>query len=123
MKRTCGGCSECCRVFDIPELEKEARCRCPKLTYDEVTFGHRCSIYPDRPDVCRDFECEWLRGYGDDKDKPSTTGVVFRRVWKNDESQLHAFESDDDLRPKDPMIDRMTRHPEEMVVWHSWRVS
>ncbi len=117
--RTCDGCSECCRVFDIPELDKAGGCRCPKLTRSELT--PRCSIYPDRPDVCRDFECEWLRGYGPDRDKPSMTGFVFRRVWREDESQLHAFACDDDLLPGSSVIARMKRYPEEMVIWHPWR--
>ena len=103
-ERTCDGCSECCRIFDIdtPELQKEAGCPCPNLTtIHAFPFGKECGIYPDRPPVCRDFKCEWLRGYGGDSDKPDGSGIVFLRAWRGNESQLHAFPCDDDLRPDD----------------------
>ena len=44
----------CCSALEIVELKKPAGPLC----------GHscdaRCVIYPERPQVCRDFECEWL---------------------------------------------------------------
>lgn len=58
-KRKCGECSLCCYVLDISEpINKPAfewcrHCRPGK---------GGCSIYSDRPDGCRDFECGWLKG-------------------------------------------------------------
>ena len=43
----------CCSALEIPELNKPAGPAC-----QHCAAG--CAIYPDRPDVCRDFECEWL---------------------------------------------------------------
>lgn len=44
----------CCSALHIPELRKPAGPKCPNC---EVSS---CAIYHDRPQVCRDFECEWL---------------------------------------------------------------
>ena len=52
--KNCGACMMCCIVLEIEELEKPAGPACPNC----VNPG--CKIYPERPQVCRDFECEWL---------------------------------------------------------------
>ena len=44
----------CCAVLEIVELKKPAGPKC-------VNCGDPgCRIYAERPQVCRDFECEWL---------------------------------------------------------------
>jgi len=53
--KTCGSCTLCCSVLEIAELKKPAGPRCPNCV-----SGAGCSIYAERPQVCRDFECEWL---------------------------------------------------------------
>ena len=45
----------CCTALEIPELNKAAGPACPNCL---ATGG--CAIYASRPQVCRDFECEWL---------------------------------------------------------------
>jgi len=52
--KSCGPCMMCCIVLEIEELKKPAGPACANC----VNPG--CRIYPDRPQVCRDFECEWL---------------------------------------------------------------
>ena len=52
--KTCGACMMCCIVLEIEELNKPAGPACPNC----VNPG--CAIYAARPQVCRDFECEWL---------------------------------------------------------------
>jgi hypothetical protein len=54
---TCGECTLCCKVLDVPEIQK------PKDVWCQ--HAHRpngCSIYPDRPERCRTFSCLWLLG-------------------------------------------------------------
>ena len=51
--RTCGDCTLCCQVLDIPELTKPAGRLC-------VHANAGCNIYPDRPEPCRTFTCGWL---------------------------------------------------------------
>ena len=51
----CGGCTACCRVFEIPELKKPAGTWC-----QHCAIGKGCKIYDDRPQMCVEFECLWL---------------------------------------------------------------
>jgi hypothetical protein len=51
----CGSCTACCRIFDIPELEKPAGKWC-----QHCDIGKGCKVYESRPSVCREFKCLWL---------------------------------------------------------------
>jgi hypothetical protein len=52
--RSCGSCTLCCRLPEIESLSKPADTWCNHCT------GEACSIYPDRPQLCRDFLCSWM---------------------------------------------------------------
>jgi hypothetical protein len=54
--RSCGECSLCCKLPRIPVLNKPAGKWCKHARPGKGG----CSIYNDRPDVCRGFACEWL---------------------------------------------------------------
>jgi hypothetical protein len=54
--KTCGPCTMCCSALEISELKKPAGPACRHC----AGAGGGCAIYPRRPQVCRDFECEWL---------------------------------------------------------------
>jgi hypothetical protein len=56
--RTCGSCSLCCKLLAIDELDKPAGRWCRHCRPGRGG----CSIYADRPDVCRGFHCGWLDG-------------------------------------------------------------
>ena len=56
MPNHCGECNACCKVFNIPELEKPAGKWC-----QHCVIGKSCEIYPTRPKACVDFECFWLQ--------------------------------------------------------------
>ena len=45
----------CCSALEIPELGKPAGPLCGNCRH-----AAGCAIYAARPQVCRDFECEWL---------------------------------------------------------------
>ena len=53
--KTCGACTMCCSALEIPELDKPAGPLCANCQ-----AGAGCAIYQKRPQVCREFECEWL---------------------------------------------------------------
>ena len=53
--RSCGTCTLCCRLPDIDLLDKPANVWCR-----HCVAGEGCSIYADRPSVCRDFLCFWM---------------------------------------------------------------
>lgn len=69
--RECAACSLCCVLTEIPELGKPAGVRCAYLT------DSGCGIYdsPERPQVCRDFECNWKCGNGDVWARPDIVGA------------------------------------------------
>lgn len=54
-KRSCGSCTFCCRLPDIDFFDKPANEWCV-----HCVEGKGCSIYADRPSVCRDFLCLWM---------------------------------------------------------------
>lgn len=55
--RSCGPCTLCCRLPDIDYFDKPANEWCA-----HCVDGKGCSIYNDRPSVCRDFLCLWMTG-------------------------------------------------------------
>ncbi len=71
MARTCGNCTACCKPMPIIELGKPFGewCRhCDK--------GIGCRIYPERPDSCKEFRCQWLMGLGREDERPDRIKVI-----------------------------------------------
>jgi hypothetical protein len=54
--RTCGTCTLCCKLFPVPPLEKPAGQWC-----QHCKPGRGCGIHETRPQLCRDFDCQWLQ--------------------------------------------------------------
>lgn len=74
--RTCGECNVCCIALRIeePELQKKADVRCPNLSEEKG-----CSIYNDRPDVCRTWYCGWrILPFLEDDMRPDRTRVLIK---------------------------------------------
>lgn len=53
--RTCGTCTLCCRLPEIEEFDKPANAWC-----ENCVEGQGCAIYDERPQLCRDFLCQWI---------------------------------------------------------------
>jgi len=53
--RACDGCTMCCKVLGITELDKPVGKWC-----QFCDIGHGCKIYDTRPGECRTFHCMWL---------------------------------------------------------------
>jgi hypothetical protein len=53
--KSCGACTMCCSALEIAHFKKPAGPLC-----ENCRIGGGCAIYAARPQVCRDFECEWL---------------------------------------------------------------
>src|SRR5262245_40783104 len=53
----CGGCTLCCKLMGIPELEKK-----PGKWCTHCAVGQGCKIYADRPESCRVFDCMYRLG-------------------------------------------------------------
>jgi len=54
-KRQCGGCTACCKITPVKELDKPANTRC-----QHQRFQKGCAIYAKRPMSCRLWSCAWL---------------------------------------------------------------
>src|SRR5688572_21923922 len=73
--RQCGACTACCHVLEIddPQLKKAAGTLC-----SHCSGG--CSIYAQRPKVCRDWLCMWREfpSLLDESWRPDRCGVLMR---------------------------------------------
>lgn len=52
----CDGCTACCKVLKIRELDKPGHVWC-----QHCKIGIGCQIYEERPESCRVYECIWLQ--------------------------------------------------------------
>jgi hypothetical protein len=52
----CDGCTACCKIMQVRELDKPDNTWCP-----HCTIGAGCRIYETRPQSCRTFSCVWLQ--------------------------------------------------------------
>ena len=57
--KACGPCSFCCKVLEIEELKKTAGDLC-----EHCARSGGCSVYATRPQVCRDYHCDWKEDRG-----------------------------------------------------------
>ena len=73
--RKCGPCNVCCVLMKVEELEKPAGAICPNLG-GTIGGWKRCMIYEERPQGCRAFRCEWLRGAASSKDRPDKSFIM-----------------------------------------------
>jgi hypothetical protein len=53
--RDCGSCTLCCKVYQVPSLNKPAGKWC-----QHCLPGKGCGIHETRPDHCRAFFCLWM---------------------------------------------------------------
>ena len=79
--KACGPCTLCCSALEIVELKKSAGPLCVNC---RLSCG--CAIYQNRPQVCRDFECEWLtRRDLSRRLRPDLVGVILMEDADSDE--------------------------------------
>jgi len=69
--RPCNGCTACCSVFGVHEIEKQPWTDCQH----QIETG--CAVYQDRPAMCKSFYCLWQTGLGETFDRPDSIGVIF----------------------------------------------
>jgi hypothetical protein len=69
----CGGCTLCCKLLKIPQLNKPGGLDC-----HYCTPGVGCSIWKNHPSDCRDFVCLWHSNPEfPDEFRPDQCGVIF----------------------------------------------
>jgi uncharacterized protein len=57
--KSCGPCFFCCKVLEIEEMKKTAGKLCP-----HCVLSGGCGVYETRPQVCRDYFCQWKEDRG-----------------------------------------------------------
>jgi hypothetical protein len=70
--RSCGSCTMCCKVYDVPPIDNKPR----GVWCKHCKPGKGCGIWQERPEFCRDFHCHWI------------LDVSFGEEWKPDKSKL-----------------------------------
>lgn len=70
--RECGDCSLCCKIPFVAELNKAVDQWCQHCKPGKGG----CTIYESRPEVCRTFQCEWIKGVVPDIWKPTTAKII-----------------------------------------------
>jgi len=72
--RTCNECTECCleAFVQFRDFKKLQGKECP------YQYKKGCLLIesPERPKVCHDYYCSWMRGAGNDKDRPDKSGII-----------------------------------------------
>jgi hypothetical protein len=68
--RMCNGCTACCTIPPIPELDK------PMYTECRFSSGFGCHVHGTelQPEVCCLYECDWLKGDAPECDYPPHCG-------------------------------------------------
>src|SRR5437763_1837574 len=70
--KSCGSCSLCCKVFDLPEFQKPADAWCR-----HCRPGKGCAIHgQERPNGCTSYRCMWLSSELPEKWKPDRCKFV-----------------------------------------------
>lgn len=83
--RVCGDCTLCCKLLHVKELKKPSHTDC-LYQIDETACRPGCSIYNNRPQSCKDFECLWLQEDDMPADlRPDKSHVV---LWVNETGEI-----------------------------------
>jgi hypothetical protein len=109
--RPCDGCTECCSVFGVEEIDKDPWVPCDQLSHEG------CGIYETRPKQCRTFHCLWQNGMGSQSDRPDKLGVIYAptngktEFTKQQEIQAYeievgAFDNQDVIKLSQRFVDR-----------------
>lgn len=91
--RSCGDCDVCCRLMPVAELNKPSGVRCEKMRTGPETG---CSIYEDRPNVCRVWACVWRSGSNlfnsTEEERPDRSGIMLDTIRQvPDKPYVHAL--------------------------------
>jgi hypothetical protein len=71
--RKCGECEACCEFAEIKEGDfyKPAFQKCEHQCNGCAIFGKL-----QRPGICNSYQCSWLRGFGNEDERPDKNGII-----------------------------------------------
>jgi hypothetical protein len=107
LNRSCSGCTACCKTHAVFEIKKPMGTWC-----SHCNPGQGCRIYPKHPKSCAEFECQWLKGFGKNEDRPDRTKIVldlctsitnsvlpnFLQIWEVSGKSLHGLFAKESVR-------------------------
>jgi hypothetical protein len=104
-KRSCAGCTLCCSLLSVAELEKPPMVRC-----SNCEAGQGCRIYVQRPTECAQFYCGYLLDQSlDERWKPSRSGLVVAFDEYPYAVAIHVDPASPDAWRKDPYFSQILR--------------
>lgn len=101
-KRACGSCTACCKA---PELITREYYKPPGKWCKHCNIGRGCKIYPERYEPCRDFECQWLLGFGAEEERPDRCHYMLD------------FRTTDPVDPKMPSFEDVVHIGTSLNIW------
>jgi len=120
----CGGCTMCCDVLPVPQLNK------PENTLCINCVAEGCGIHATRPSVCRDFQCYYTLSEQSIEFRPDKTDCMFELVsddimictlhrrnlnaWKDPKIQIFINELKD--KNISTIITSYTNQPKEFIL-------
>lgn len=73
--RKCDNCTMCCQLLPVPVVNENINTTCQYCKNSE------CSIYKNRPEACKEFNCEWLLNDDMSDDlRPDRCNVIFEKI-------------------------------------------
>ncbi len=88
--RSCAGCTMCCKLMGIAELDKPPLRWC---AHCEIGVG--CKIYETRPRTCSDFMCGYLTSAGlDERWRPVDCKIVLALDGATNRIFVHVEQAD-----------------------------
>ncbi len=124
--RDCGGCTMCCKLLSIAELDKPRAVWCP-----HCDKKRGCKIYDSRPAPCREFYCGWRRiAHLDERWKPSHSKILINYESHNSRVAIHVDPDRPDAWRVEPYYSAIKRWSAEaeagggsLVIWAGHHVT
>ena len=93
-KRPCDGCTVCCTVLNVPEVDAPPYINCAHQTRTG------CGIHAERPPVCRNYFCEWAVGNAPEWMKPNLSGIIPGHTKDGQSMHLYEVWTEASLQPR-----------------------
>ena len=87
--RPCGDCAACCEGHLIGKSHGNSFGLGKKCIF---LVKQECTIYEERPEVCRKYHCMWKQGLFSEWMKPNKSGVIISAKWENGKQYLEVVE-------------------------------
>lgn len=105
MDRSCGTCSLCCKIIDVPSLNKPAHVWC-----EHARPGKGCGIWGSHPHVCQVWKCGWqLSEDLDERWKPNKCGFILYHQYDGRQVVVEVDPQRPDAWRKPPFYDAIRR--------------